>query len=114
MPALLPSPPCPLALFRVLSKHYSDRAHLGPGAGLGFRCDGKTHETCCLHAWTVSQLGRWSIYLREKMEPKMVGSMSECRCSVAVVSDSLPPHGPQHARVLCLPYLPEFAHIHVS
>ena len=40
------------------------RAHLVPGAGLGFRCDGKNCETCSLPTWIVSRLGRWSLYLR--------------------------------------------------
>ena len=30
-----------------------------------------------------------------------------------VVSDSLQPHGLQHARLLCLYYLPELAQVHV-
>ena len=33
--------------------------------------------------------------------------------SCSVVSDSLLPHGPQHARLLCPSHLLELAHIHV-
>ena len=42
---------------------------------------------------------------------KMLSVTDHCCCSV--VSDSLQPHGLQHARLPCLSHLPEFAQTHV-
>ena len=91
---------------KSLSLHQSGTSKSTSFLWFSLNTESLARPPCWLWVWTLSEIHLCFPCHRIKDEQVVVISYS-------VVSDSLGPHGLQHARLPCLHYLPEFAQSHV-